>query len=130
MATVGRVGRPSGRRNSTALHGRVVGRRRLSEPVSGNHFRQVCQTPFGGILATKTSRPLAYWGGESAFSTATMSSRLNVELTYVVRRSPRDRNQRVLIWPRRTSSSLRTSKMSAKSESIAISIVRRTGRRA
>src|SRR2546427_11104818 len=63
MATVGRVGRPSGRRNSTALHDRVVGRRRLSEPVNGNHFRQVCQTPFGAVLATKKSRPLAYWGG-------------------------------------------------------------------
>ena len=71
--------------------------------------------------------PLAYWIGESAFSTATTSSRMNGPFVYVVRSSPRERNQRVLIWPRRTSASLRTSKMSAKSESIAISIVRRTG---
>ncbi len=99
------------------------------EPVYGSHFTQACQTPFGAIFATKTSRPFAYWIGESAFSTATTRCRSNVRFVYVVRSSPRDRNQRVLIWPRRTSRLPRTSKMSAKSESSATSIVRRTGRR-
>src|SRR6185295_1276434 len=110
-ATVGSRGRPAGRATSTALHGRVAGRRRPAfEPVIGSHFRQACQTPFGAIFATKTSRPLAYWIGESAFSTATISSRLNAAFVYVVRSSPRERNQRVFSWPRRTRVFLRTSK--------------------
>ena len=42
---------------------RVNGRRRLAAvppgSVSGSHFTHVCQTPFGAIFATNTSRPFA-----------------------------------------------------------------------
>ena len=68
IVTSGRRGPLAASGTSTMLQDRVAGRRRASELVIGSHLRQVCQVAFGGIVATKTSRPLAYCGGESARS--------------------------------------------------------------
>ena len=105
----------------------MLGRR--FELVSGSQRRQVCQTPFGGTSAMNTKRPLANWGLLSERSAWMTSSRTNLQMDVTVRSSRFERNQRALISPRRTSRPALTSKMSAKSDSISISIVRRTGRR-
>ena len=75
MPTRGSGGR-AGRRHGDVdrVAGRATsggGRRRGGDRQPRMH---VCQTPLGAISATKTSRPLAYCGRESAFSTATTSS--------------------------------------------------------
>src|SRR5258706_7869347 len=79
--TVGSFGRSVGWPTSTALQASVAGRRRPDvpalEPVYGSHFRQVCQTPFGLMFATKTRRPFAYSIGELALSTAATRWRAN-----------------------------------------------------
>ena len=98
------------------------------ELVSGSQRRQVCQTPFGGDLGDEHEPAVGVLRRRCRSGpTATISSRRKSRLTYVVRSSRRERNQRVLIAPRRTSRPALTSKMSAKSDSISISIVRRTG---
>ena len=125
-----RLPRPGAAVDSTALQASVVGRRRRSD-VTGSHFRQVCQTPFGAIRATNTSRPLAYCGGRvGRLDRDDRARRRNSRLPYArPQLAARPEPARVHRCRAGRAAAALTSKMSAKSESISISIVRRTGRR-
>ena len=128
--TFGQLGRrPAARRSIVALHPSVVGRRR-DDGRAGNQRRQVCQTPLGGTVATNDEPAVGVL--RRGIRAVHLHDELALEVAVDigrVRASLRDRNQRVLIVPRRMSRRALTSKMSAKSDSNRISIVRLTGRR-
>jgi hypothetical protein len=66
------------RRSVIALQPSVAGRRR--PPMSGNHFRHVCQVSPRPRRIAKLSRPFAHWGWLPARSTEATRVRRNSRL--------------------------------------------------